>query len=90
MDEDTTKAIDNAIDLVNLLRSHVLAARRTGGDIDNLFGYNVLLNQVNNTDLAVIEDDTAAAILKDLSRVETELVLYSGLFEANSENKLKD
>lgn len=88
VDEDMVEALDNAINLLKMLRSHVAAARTDNIDIDNIFGYNKVFNQLMGTDLAQIDKNVANAIIYDLNKLETTLLFYKRLWQANSGQKL--
>lgn len=83
--------LTNAIDLVNILESMIVAAATSP---DAVFNHNNLLNQLNDRpegldDLVTISENDAQAILNQLESLKEKINYYLEISKLNRENKYK-
>lgn len=93
LNEDTVKHFDEAEKILNLYRASIVAARNDNADIDHIYGYNKVLNELcKNEDgwvpLAEIDADTAQLALEDVNMAINRLNVIKGISDLNQGNKL--
>ena len=88
-EDNIQKQINHALQVVQLLSSHILASRKDGAKLGNLFGYNSTLNQLNpDTKLIEIDKEVADTLMQDLAKLNQRLLTFANLFNINSGQKL--
>lgn len=89
--DEIQKQIDYAHQVIQLLGSHILAARTDEVGLGNLWGYNVIVNKTDNeANLAELTKDQANVILQNLNKYDQMLTFYENLFKLNSGQKLSE
>lgn len=90
-DDDIAEMLNNGIKLIEMLQSHIAAARVDNRDVNNVFGYNNVINQlIPDLNLAEIDKFHAESIIYDLNKYKTQLEFYKKLYEANSGQKVEE
>lgn len=88
---DNIKALDTAIQLISMFRSGILAAEKAPARINNIYGYNVTMNElVKDLKLTELDPDLAAVIYQDLDTLLSKFKFFKKLVEVNSNQKLKE
>ena len=87
--EDTEEQIENALYIIELAKASIQAARTDDAKYGDIFGYNVVVNSIDKSDLAEIDSNIADTILQELEEVYSRLTYYNLLININSNNKLK-
>ena len=88
MDELEQERLKEILQVVNLLKSSIAAARTDGVDLGNIVGFNATSNELLKTDLALIDKNTANVLIQDLSNLENKLKYYARIHEVNTGSKL--
>lgn len=89
--DEIQKQINYAHQVIQLLGSHILAARTDEVGLGNLWGYNVIVNKTDNeANLAELTKDQANVILQNLNKYDQMLTFYENLFKLNSGQKLSE
>lgn len=88
---DNIKAIDTAIQLISMFRSGILAAEKAPARVNNIYGYNVTMNElVKDLNLTELDPDLASVIYQDLDTLLSKFKFFKKLIEVNSNQKLKE
>lgn len=93
LSEDAEKQFDEAEKILKLYRASIIAARNDNADVDHIFGYNKVLNELcKSTEgwipLAEIDADTAQLALQDVNMAIERLNTIKGISNLNQGNKL--
>ena len=95
MNKSMGEQITEAINLIDLLRSAIEAGKIDDGNLDNAYGYNKVLNEINHkvgnqkwVDLFEITADTANVLIQDLNLIKNKLQFYKNLYSVASGQKL--
>ena len=85
LDDNVVSHIDNALELLDILRAQVQSARTDQIDFGDLFGYNQEVNKLGDKQpkLAEIESQKANQILSEINNIEEELNYYKHIQELN-------
>jgi hypothetical protein len=76
--------LEEIINSIHYIASHVSAARVDNADYDNVLGYNKVLNDLDKTDLAEIDLNIGNAILQDLYKTLRHAELLLRVYSENS------
>lgn len=94
-DSNLKVELDEALQVIELYRAAIDAAKVDNGNVDNLFGYNATVNEVNKKlgtegfiPLAEINSDTGNILIQDLSIIRNKLLFYKNLYEINNGQKI--
>lgn len=82
-------AINNALQLIKIVHSHLAAARVDNARYTDPFGYNIIVNEFENAGLAEIDEQTYNILQEDLAKTQTELLFYQRLYQVNSGQKIE-
>lgn len=89
--EDISEQIKEAINILEGAESIVTATRTDGANIDNVFGYNATVNELNpEVEVAQISAPIADAMLQDIDIMKNKLRFFQRLNAANNEQKLNE
>lgn len=94
MDEQLYKDLDNAINTIELYEAAIKGARTDSASVDNYFGYNATLNEINSKmetkrpELAEIDSKTADAFVADIDTNLNKLKFLKQLYQINQGQKL--
>ena len=93
LDDKKLKQFEEAEKILKLYRASIVAARNDNADLDHIFGYNKVLNELcKSTDnwqpLAEIDADTAQLAIQDVNMVLQRLEFLKELSSLNKGNKL--
>ena len=88
-DDNFEDAIENTLQLLDIMRSQILQARTDAIDFGNLFGYNKVINEFNkNEELPVIDSKIASNMLAEIRNIQTELEYYRNVLGMISDEGL--
>lgn len=88
-EDNIQQSIKHAQQVIQLLSSHILASRKDGAKLGNLFGFNSMLNKINpDTKLVEIDKEVADTLMTDLAKLKSKLDTFSNIFNINSGQKL--
>ena len=93
LDDKTAQQFDEAEKLLKLYRASIVASRNDNADVDHIFGYAKILNELchdteNWTELAEIDQETADLALQDINLALNRLDAIKGISSLNQGNKL--
>lgn len=93
--DDLAKDLDNAIYALQLYKALIRAARTDSGDVDNIYGYNAVLNEASKNiegdkhpQLTTIDHSIADIIDADIESNLATLLYYKTLHDINNGQKL--
>lgn len=90
-DGKVEEQIKYAHQVIQMLGSHILAARTDEISLGNLWGYNATVNKLDKeANLAELTKEQANTILYNLNNFDRELTFYENLFKVNSGQKLSE
>lgn len=82
--------INYAHQVIKLLESHILAARTDEAGLQNLWGFNHILNNMENTDLAELTKSQANTLIFYLHKYDSLLTFYENIYKVNQGQKLAE
>ena len=97
--EDLDKAITSAMQVVNLFKGELYGAATYNKDINNKFGVNMTINEVEakynieeskRSNLAEIDAETAAVLESELNPIVNKLTFIKRLSDLNKTGKLRE
>ena len=97
--EDLDKAIASAMQVVNLFKGELYGAATYNKDINNKFGVNMTINEVETkynideskrSNLAEIDAETAAVLESELNPIVNKLTFIKRLSDLNKTGKLRE
>ena len=97
--EDLDKAITSAMQVVNLFKGELYGAATYNKDVNNKFGVNMTINEVEakynideskRSNLAEIDAETAAVLESELNPIVNKLTFIKRLSDLNKTGKLRE
>ena len=98
--EQLDQNIRKTLDLIDIAHSHIEAAKtEIYGDLNNFFGYNASINELQEKypiegqqqeKLVELKSDTANSLMYELAKIYNDLKFYQAVYNANTNAKLTD
>lgn len=98
--EQLDQNIRKTLDLIEIAHSHIEAAKtEIFGDLNNFFGYNASINELQEKypiegqqqeKLVQLKSDTANSLMFELAKIYNDLRFYQAIYNANTNAKLTD
>ena len=88
---DIAEQIKHGLTIIEAMSANILGARKDGGKLGAVFGFNSTVNQLNpDLKLTEIDQDSANTLLQDLAKLKTKLEYFQTIFNVNSGQKLEE
>lgn len=98
--EQLDQNIRKTLDLIEIAHSHIEAAKtEIYGDLNNFFGYNASINELQEKypiegqqqeKLVELKSNTANSLMHELAKIYNDLKFYQAIYNANTNAKLTD
>lgn len=98
--EQIDQNIRKTLDLIEIAHSHIEAAKtEIYGDLNNFFGYNASINELQEKypikgqqqeKLVELKSNTANSLMHELAKIYNDLKFYQAIYNANTNAKLTD